>query len=333
MIGSLLYLMASRPDIMFNVCLCVHFQEDPKTSHLEAVKRIFRYIKGTMHLGLRYPKGTSIETVVYADSDHAGDYVDRKSTSGIYTFVGCCLTSWFSKKQIALAISTNEAKYVSAGKACQQALWMKQALIDYDIRLDDVPIIQYHFKYALEGQMLIEFVIQNQFFSYTLKEFGQIFGIRIKGECSFTDKWSLHDLLFSVPKDGPYQTNPPSPNEIKNYVQEEREGPVTRRNNLGKCLLLRGNQDHVPACLCHMLYCIARTSRASTPFPTRFVNSLTNEVPRVFSNPPNIDPNMELFYSRQTKILNRQLQLRDEQRGGIRSIGKGIKNLWRKEKK
>ncbi|GJY96309.1 hypothetical protein Tco_0513219 [Tanacetum coccineum] len=82
-----------------------------------------------------------IETVVYADSDHAGDYVDRKSASSICTFVGCCLTSWFSKKQTALAISTTEAEYVSAGKACQQALWMKQALIDYDVRLDDVPIM------------------------------------------------------------------------------------------------------------------------------------------------------------------------------------------------
>ncbi|GJT57565.1 retrovirus-related pol polyprotein from transposon TNT 1-94 [Tanacetum coccineum] len=101
----------------------------------------YGYIKGTTHLGLWYPKGTGIETVVYADSDHAGDYVDRKSTSGICTFVGCCLTSWFSKKQTALAISTTEAEYVSAGKACQQALWMKQALIDYDVRLDDVPIM------------------------------------------------------------------------------------------------------------------------------------------------------------------------------------------------
>ncbi|GJW93951.1 copia protein [Tanacetum coccineum] len=82
MIGSLLYLTESRLDIMFNVCLCARFQEVPKTSHLEAVKRIFRYIKGTTHLGLWYPNGTGIETVVYADSDHTGDYVDRKSTSG-----------------------------------------------------------------------------------------------------------------------------------------------------------------------------------------------------------------------------------------------------------
>ncbi|GKD66837.1 retrovirus-related pol polyprotein from transposon TNT 1-94 [Tanacetum coccineum] len=141
MIGSLFYLTTSRPDIMFSVCFCACFQENPKTTHLEGVKRIFRYVRGTTHLGLWYPKGTRIETIVYADSDHAGDYIDRKSTNGVCTFMGCCLTSWFAKKQTALAISTTEAEYVSAGKACQQALWMKQALIDYDIRLDDIPIM------------------------------------------------------------------------------------------------------------------------------------------------------------------------------------------------
>ncbi|GKC60848.1 hypothetical protein Tco_1088446 [Tanacetum coccineum] len=141
MIGSLLYLTAIRPDIMFSVCLCARFQENPKTTHLEAVKRIFRYIRGTSHLGLWCPKGTGIETIVYADSDHAGDYVDRKSNSGVCTFIGCCLTYWFAKKQMALAISTTEAKYVSAGKSCQQALWIKQALINYGIRLDDVLIM------------------------------------------------------------------------------------------------------------------------------------------------------------------------------------------------
>ncbi|GJR82544.1 hypothetical protein Tco_0153329 [Tanacetum coccineum] len=113
--------------------------KDEECESVDSTK--YRGMIGTMHLGLWYPKGTSIETVVYADSDHARDYVDRKSTSGICTFVGCCLTSWFSKKQTTLAISTTEAEYVSAGKACQQALWMKQALIDYDVRLDDVPIM------------------------------------------------------------------------------------------------------------------------------------------------------------------------------------------------
>ncbi|GJZ60327.1 hypothetical protein Tco_0616143 [Tanacetum coccineum] len=110
MIGSLLYLTASRPDIMFSVCLW-------------------------------YPKGMGVETIVYADSDHTGDYFDRKSISGVCTFMGCCLTSWFSKKQTALAISTTEAEYVSTEKACQQALWMKQALVDYDIKLDDIPVL------------------------------------------------------------------------------------------------------------------------------------------------------------------------------------------------
>ncbi|GJW22140.1 hypothetical protein Tco_0032762 [Tanacetum coccineum] len=75
------------------------------------------------------------------------------------------------------------------------------------------------------------------------------------------------------------------------------------------------------------------TSRASTPSPTCFVNSLTNEVPRVFENPPNVEPNMEQFYTRQTKILNRHVQLRDEYHGRLRSIGKGFKNLWRNIKK
>ncbi|GJV36665.1 retrovirus-related pol polyprotein from transposon TNT 1-94 [Tanacetum coccineum] len=141
MIGSLLYLTASRLDIMFSVCLCTRFQEAPKTSHLEAVKRIFRYIKGTTHLGLWYPKGTRSRNNCLCHSDHAGDYVDRKSTSGVCTFIGCCLTSWFYKKQTVLAISTTEAEYVSARKACQQALWMKQALVDYDISLDDIPVL------------------------------------------------------------------------------------------------------------------------------------------------------------------------------------------------
>ncbi|GJY92365.1 hypothetical protein Tco_0508147 [Tanacetum coccineum] len=75
------------------------------------------------------------------------------------------------------------------------------------------------------------------------------------------------------------------------------------------------------------------TSRASTPSPTRFVHSLTNEVPRVFQNPPNIDPDMEPFYTRQIKIINRQVQIRDEHHGGLRSIEKGLRNLWRNMKK
>nr|GEX74191.1 copia protein [Tanacetum cinerariifolium] len=81
------------------------------------------------------------ETIVYADADHTGDYIDRKSTSSVCTFMGCCLTSWFTKKQMALSIFTTDAEYVFAEKACQQALWMKQAPIKYGIRLNNVPIM------------------------------------------------------------------------------------------------------------------------------------------------------------------------------------------------
>ncbi|GJS37082.1 hypothetical protein Tco_0535464 [Tanacetum coccineum] len=78
----------------------------------------YRGMIGTTHLRLWYLKGSGIETIVYADSDHAGDYVDRKSTNGVCTFMGCCLTSWFSKKRTALAISTTEAEYLDLGDLC-----------------------------------------------------------------------------------------------------------------------------------------------------------------------------------------------------------------------
>ncbi|GKD79568.1 hypothetical protein Tco_1342189 [Tanacetum coccineum] len=277
MIGSLLYLTASRPDIMFSVCLCARFQEAPKTSHLEAVKHIFRYIKGTTHLGLWYPKGTVIETVVYADSDHAGDYVDRKSTSGICTFVGCCLTSWFSKKQTALAISTIEAEYVSAGKACQQAQWIKQALINYDVRLDDVSIM-------CDSKGAIDLSKNPEI----MPQFAQILNIPCEGACVFTGKWSLDELAYGVPTNGPYQTNPSSLDDIISSIRINREGQVRRirheeeidvleyqvltleieptlkpleeiiRENV---FFLGGNQDHVPACLCYMLYCVMHSEK------------------------------------------------------------------------
>ncbi|GKB93057.1 hypothetical protein Tco_0979194 [Tanacetum coccineum] len=75
------------------------------------------------------------------------------------------------------------------------------------------------------------------------------------------------------------------------------------------------------------------TSHASTPSPIHYVNLLTNEVPQVFQNPPNIEPHLEPFYTRQTKIINCQVQIQDEHRGGLRSIGKGLRNLWRNMKK
>ncbi|GKD91464.1 hypothetical protein Tco_1366971 [Tanacetum coccineum] len=87
---------------------------------------------------------------------------------------------------------------------------------------------QYQINYSDEGEMFIEFVIQNQFFSYSLKEFAQILGIPCEGACVFTDKWSLDELAYGVPTDGPYQTNPPSPDDIISYIRIDREGQVHR---------------------------------------------------------------------------------------------------------
>ncbi|GJX64484.1 putative ribonuclease H-like domain-containing protein [Tanacetum coccineum] len=105
MIGSLMYLTASRPDIMFVVCACSRFQVTPKTSHLQAVKRIFRYLKGKPKLGLWYPRESSFDLVAYSDSDYGGANLDRKSTTGGCQFLGHRLISWQCKKQIIVATS------------------------------------------------------------------------------------------------------------------------------------------------------------------------------------------------------------------------------------
>ncbi|KAK2980808.1 hypothetical protein RJ640_020460, partial [Escallonia rubra] len=141
MIGSVLYLTASRPDIMFSVCICARFQACPKESHLSAVKRIFKYLSGTLNLGLWYPRNSSIDLVGFSDSDYAGCLVDRKSTSGTCQFLGDALVSWHSKKQTSVALSTAEAEYVAAGSCCAQVLWMRQTLQDFGVSLDLIPIM------------------------------------------------------------------------------------------------------------------------------------------------------------------------------------------------
>ena len=141
MIGSLLYLCASRPDIMLSVCMCARFQSDPKECHLVAVKRILRYLVATPCFGLWYPKGSTFDLVGYSDSDYAGCKVDRKSTSGTCQFLGRSLVSWNSKKQTSVALSTAEAEYVAAGQCCAQLLWMRQTLRDFGYNLSKVPLL------------------------------------------------------------------------------------------------------------------------------------------------------------------------------------------------
>ncbi|GJU13735.1 retrovirus-related pol polyprotein from transposon TNT 1-94 [Tanacetum coccineum] len=202
--------------------------------------------------------------------------------------------------------------------------------------------------------------------------------INEEGACVFTDKWSLDKLAY-----GPYQTNPPSPDDIISYIRNDQEGQVTRT----RYRQIIDVQDYqiltreimstlkpLEEIIRENVFCLGEgktrkdcgtrrgrhstsssfafdqpsfshlndydddgndegTSRESTLSPTRFVNSLTNNIPQVFQNPPNIDPYMEPFYTRKIKIINRQVQLRDEHHGGLRSIGKGLRNLWRNMKK
>ncbi|GJT95243.1 putative ribonuclease H-like domain-containing protein [Tanacetum coccineum] len=131
MIGCLMYLTASRPDIMFAVCLCARFQVTPKVSHLHAVKRIFRYLKHQPKLGLWYPKDSPFHLEAFSDSDYAGDNHDRRSTSGGCQYLGRRLVSWQCKKQTIVAISSTEAEYVAAASCCAQVLWMQNQLLDY----------------------------------------------------------------------------------------------------------------------------------------------------------------------------------------------------------
>ncbi|GJU11593.1 hypothetical protein Tco_1133989 [Tanacetum coccineum] len=131
MIGSLMYLTASRPDIMYAVCVCSRFQVTHKSSHLNAVKRIFKYLKGKSNLGLWYPKESPFDLEAFSDSDYGGSNLDRKSTTGGCQFLGQRLISWQCKKQTIVATSTTEAEYVAAANCCGQVLWVQNQLLDY----------------------------------------------------------------------------------------------------------------------------------------------------------------------------------------------------------
>nr|GFB71472.1 retrotransposon protein, putative, Ty1-copia subclass [Tanacetum cinerariifolium] len=141
MVGALIYLTASRPDIMHATCYCARYQAKPTEKHLTAVKRIFRYLKDTIHIGLWYPKDTGFELTAFSDSDHAGCLDSRKSTSGGIQFLGGDkLVNWLFEKQDCTSMSFAEAEYVSLSTFCAQVLWMRTQLTDYGFHFEKIPM-------------------------------------------------------------------------------------------------------------------------------------------------------------------------------------------------
>ncbi|GKA76672.1 retrovirus-related pol polyprotein from transposon TNT 1-94 [Tanacetum coccineum] len=122
MIGSLIYLTSSRPDLIYAFCLCARYQTKPTEKQLNAVKRIFRYLKGTINMGLWYSKDTGMSLTAYSDLDHAGCQDTRRNTSGSAKFLGDKLVSWSSNKQKSNAISSTEANYIALSGCCAQIL-------------------------------------------------------------------------------------------------------------------------------------------------------------------------------------------------------------------
>nr|GEX12738.1 retrovirus-related Pol polyprotein from transposon TNT 1-94 [Tanacetum cinerariifolium] len=140
MIGALMYLTSSQPDIVHATCLCARYQAKPTAKHLKEVKRIFCYLRGTANMGLWYTKDSGFELTGFLDADYAGCKDTFKSTSGGAQFLGEKLVSWSSKKQDCTTLSTAEAEYVSLSACCAQVFWMRTPLTDYGFHFNKIPI-------------------------------------------------------------------------------------------------------------------------------------------------------------------------------------------------
>nr|GEU32813.1 hypothetical protein [Tanacetum cinerariifolium] len=130
-IGLLMYLTSSRPNIVQAICFCARYQSRPTKKHLKEVKRIFRYLRGTINMGLWYPKGSSFDLTAFSDADHARSIDTRKSNYGGIQFLGDKLVSWMSKKQDCTAMSSAEAEYVALSASYAQVMWQSTPVFDY----------------------------------------------------------------------------------------------------------------------------------------------------------------------------------------------------------
>ncbi|GJX52043.1 ribonuclease H-like domain-containing protein [Tanacetum coccineum] len=141
MIGSLMYLTSSSLNLVFAVCMCARYLARYIEKHLHAVKRVFRYLKGTLNMGLWYLKDTGIALISYVDVDHPGCQDTRRSTYGSAQFLGDKLVSWSSKKQKSNGISSTKVEYIALSGCCAQILWMRSQLTDYGFACNKIPRI------------------------------------------------------------------------------------------------------------------------------------------------------------------------------------------------
>jgi hypothetical protein len=132
LVGSLLYLTAARPDIVFVVNYLSRFMQSPSQIHFVAAKRVLRYLKGTLEFGMHFVKSSSVKLVGFSDSDWAGSDEGMMSTSGYCFAIGGSIFCWNSKKQSVVAHSTAEAEYIAAYVAAKQLIWLRKMLNDLD---------------------------------------------------------------------------------------------------------------------------------------------------------------------------------------------------------
>ncbi|GJU93204.1 hypothetical protein Tco_1317960 [Tanacetum coccineum] len=164
MIGSLMYLIASQPDIYFSICLCARYQANPKESHLIVVKRIFRYLKGTPCFGLWYLKCSGFDLKGYSNSDYAGCNMDRKSTAGAYQMLGGKLVCWSAKKQqlvlcplLRLSLEYNNENYV-AHPSTKEVKAELARIATHEALVQKTPLLKASF--PVTWRILLTFVIQ-----------------------------------------------------------------------------------------------------------------------------------------------------------------------------
>jgi hypothetical protein len=141
MIGSLLYLTATRPDIQFAMGLCVRFQASPCSLHRMAVQRIFRYLKHTPEFLIWYSTSSSLDLVGFSDADFVGCGIDRKNTSDTCHFLGSSLVGWSSQKQSLVTQFTTEAEHVAGASCCSQIPWIVHTMRDFGVRFERVPLM------------------------------------------------------------------------------------------------------------------------------------------------------------------------------------------------